>query len=111
MGTSHRNTKLMEEILQRIHNNTRKLSLSNKKDWYEVGKYLYYGGKIKMHNSNKMAARRTYELYSIFYGDWTGPSPRQLSKINKNKFRELVNERNQRLDINLGIEELDNLNF
>ena len=84
----------MKEILSRIKNNTAKASVQNKKDWYKVGKALLGGRKIKWHNEMKVGARRTYHYYSIGKGNWEGPSPRQLSKLRKNEFLELVSIRN-----------------
>ena len=85
----------LEERLRRIHLNTRKNSVENKKNWYKVGKALLTGTKVRLHNESKVGARRTYRLYSVMKGNWDGPSPRQLSKMNRSKFDEILEVRQQ----------------
>src|ERR1043165_2517377 len=79
--------------LRRIHLNTKKNSIENKKDWYKVGKALLQGEKVRLHNESKVEARRTYRLYSIMKGNWNGPSLRMLSKMNKARFDEVLENR------------------
>ena len=85
----------LEERLRRIHLNTKKNSIENKKNWYKVGKALLTGVKVRLHNESKVGARRTYRLYSVMKGNWDGPSPRQLSKMNRSKFDEILEVRQQ----------------
>ena len=86
----------LEIRLRRIHLNTKKNSIENKKDWYKVGKALLQGEKVRLHNESKIRVRRTYRLYSIMKGNWDGPSPRILSKMNKTQFDEVLE--NHQLD-------------
>jgi len=73
-----------------------------KKDWYKIGEVMSKGHKVKLHKESQVAARRTYEYYSIDHGNWEGPSPRELSKTNKEKYAQLLAERRQGgLDITL----------
>ena len=88
-------TTSLEERLCRIHLNTKKNSVENKKNWYKVGKALLSGTKVRLHNESKVGARRTYRLYSVMKGNWDGPSPRQLSKMNRSKFDEILEVRQQ----------------
>ena len=83
----------LEIRLRRIHLNTKKNSVENKKDWYKVGKALLRGEKVRLHNESKVGARRTYRLYSVMKGNWEGPSPRMLSKMNKARFDEVLENR------------------
>ena len=83
----------LEIRLRRIHLNTKKNSVENKKDWYKVGKALLRGEKVRLHNESKVGARRTYRLYSVMKGNWEGPSPRMLSKMNKARFDEVLESR------------------
>jgi hypothetical protein len=46
----------------------------SKKEWYEIGKTIAEGYKVKMHTESQVGARRTYAYYSKNYGDWEGPS-------------------------------------
>ena len=43
-----------------------------------------------MHKETQIAARRTYQYYSKIKGDWDGPSSRQLLKMKKSKFLDLL---------------------
>ena len=73
-----------------------------KQNWYKIGEVLSRGHTVKLHKESLVAARRTYEYYSIERGNWEGPSPRELSKMNEEKFTRLLAERNQGgLDITL----------
>ena len=86
----------LEIRLRRIHLNTKKNSVENKKDWYKVGKALLRGDKVRLHNESKVGARRTYRLYSVMKGNWEGSSPRMLLKMNKTQFDEVLE--NHQLD-------------
>ncbi len=48
-----------------------------------------------MHKEIQIVARRTYQYYSKIKGDWNGPSPRQLSKMKKSKFLDLLKRREE----------------
>src|ERR1044071_53846 len=85
----------LEERLRRIHLNIKKNSIENKKNWYKVGKAFLMCTKVRLHNESKVGARRTYRLYSIIKDNWNGPSPRQLSKMNRSKFDEILEVRQQ----------------
>ena len=76
-----------------LHKNQKKNNLENKKDWYKVGKALLSGVKVRLYNESKVGARRTYRLYTVMKGNWDGPSPRQLSKMNKARFDEVLENR------------------
>ena len=54
-------------------------------------------GKLpkKWHNESKVAARRTYQYYSVGIDDWEGPSPRKLGKMGKQTFKELLKGREE----------------
>ena len=73
-----------------IHLNTKKNSVENKKDWDKVGKALLRGEKVRLHNKSKVEARRMYRLYSVMKGNLDGPSPRMLSKMNKARVDEVL---------------------
>ena len=90
----------IRKIKKRISANTFKNDVNNKKDWYEIGRYLAKGIRIDYHNEMKLSARRTYQFYSICHGDWNGPSPRMFGKMRKYQFEPLLNERQ-------GIQELE----
>ena len=83
----------LEERLRRIHLNTKKNSIENKKNWYKVGKTLLTGTKVQLYNESKVGARRTYYLYSVMKGNWNGLLSRQLSKMNRSKFDEMLEVR------------------
>ena len=73
-----------------------------KRNWYKIGEVMSRGHKVKLHKESQVAARRTFKYYSVDSGNWEGPSPRELSKMNKEKFTRLLAERNQGgLDITL----------
>src|ERR1044072_2512162 len=80
----------LEERLHHIHLNTKKNSVSNKKDWYKIGKALLMDIKVCLHNESKVGVRRIYRLYSVMKGNWEGPSPRQLSKMKRSQFNEIL---------------------
>src|SRR6266540_5172061 len=48
-----------------------------------------------MHKEIQIAARRMYQYYSKIKGDWDGPSPRQLLKMKKMKFLDLLKGREE----------------
>ena len=83
----------LEERLCRIHLNTKKNSIENKKNWYKVKKTLLTSTKIRLYNEFKVRAKRTYCLYSVIKGNWNGLSPKQLSKMNRSKFDEMLEYR------------------
>src|SRR6266545_8205138 len=67
----------------------------NKKKWYKIGKYLLNRNRLVIHKKTQIAARRTYQYYSKIKEDWDGPSPRQLSKMKKSKFLDLLKGRKE----------------
>ena len=69
--------------------------LQNKKRWYKVRKYLMQENKLKMHKETKVSAQRTYQYYSKIKGDWDGSSPRKFRKMRKEKFWDLLKEREE----------------
>src|SRR6266498_1852900 len=85
----------IQNILKEIRRNPMKERLQNKKRWYKVGKYLLQGKKIKIHQETKVSARRTYQYYSKIKGDWDGPSSRNLGKMRKEKFWDLLKGREE----------------
>src|ERR1044071_9720182 len=80
----------LEERLHHIYLNTKKNSVKNKKNWYKVRKALLTDTKVRLYNESKVRARRTYHLYSVMKGNWDGPSPRMLSKMNKAWFDKVL---------------------
>ena len=73
-----------------------------KKEWYKIGEVMSRGHELKLYKSGKLSARRTYEYYSVDYGNWEGPSSRELSKKNETSYERLLAERKQGgLDITL----------
>jgi len=86
----------IEETLKKISKNVKKNNKKNKKRWYRVGKVLTKDNKkIKLHPEMKSSARRTYRYYGVNKEDWDGPSPRQLGKMRKEKFEEVLRRREQ----------------
>src|ERR1044072_9894731 len=57
-----------------------------KQQWYRIGKVVCEGHEVKLHKESKLAAKRTY-IYYYGKGNWIGPSPRQLGKINHAQFQ------------------------
>ena len=88
----------MDEILERIKNNTKKNNVNNKKDWYKVGKALLKGEKIKWNKESKVAIRRVYRYYTLGKGDWNGPTPRTFAKMDRKSFEEKVKQRREQKD-------------
>ena len=80
----------LEKHLRRIHLNIKKNSVKNKKNWYKVRKALLTDTKVRLYNESKVRARRTYHLYSVMKGNLDGPSPRQLSKMNRSQFDKIL---------------------
>ncbi len=80
----------IENILKEIWKDPIKKKNENKKKWYKVRKYLLQGNKLTIHNKSKVAARRIYQFYSKFKGDWKGPTSWKFSKMKKEKFSELL---------------------
>src|SRR6266542_277190 len=85
----------IKQLLKEIKDEPMRYRNQNKRKWYKVGKYLLNGNKIVMHKETQIAARRTYQYYSKIKGDWDGPSPRQLSKMKKSKFLDLLKGREE----------------
>src|ERR1043165_5710701 len=57
-----------------------------KQQWYRIGKVVREGHEVKLHKESKLAAKRTY-IYYHNKGNWIGPSPRQLGKMNQAQFQ------------------------
>src|SRR5262245_61539247 len=74
------------EDMTRIHYNSKKNNTDIKKCWYRLGERLINGTKLGLHKESAVGARRTYLYYQEDYGNWNGPSPRQFSKMNRQKF-------------------------
>lgn len=87
--------KTIEELLQAITSNTKKKSKRNKRNWYRLGRYILNGNQIPRANSSQIAAKRTYQYYRIGKGNWEGPTPRQLAKMNKEEFERLLKGREE----------------
>ena len=87
----------IREALERINKNRKKSGEDNKIDFFILGEYLTLKGKLpkKWHNESKLSAKRTYQYYKINEGNWIGPSPRQLGKMNKEKFESVLKGREQ----------------
>src|SRR6266498_3679369 len=80
----------IKQLLKEIKDEPMKYRDQNKKKWYKIGKYLLNGNKLVMHKKTQIAAQRTYQYYSKIKGDWDGLSPRQLLKMKKSKFLNLL---------------------
>src|SRR6266540_3589744 len=85
----------IKQLLKEIKDEPMRQRKQNKRKWYKIGKYLLNGNKIVMHKETQIAARRTYQYYSKIKGDWDGPSLRQLSKMKKSKFLDLLKGREE----------------
>src|SRR6266498_6037835 len=85
----------IKQLLKEIKDEPMRYRDQNKKKWYKIRKYLLNGNKIVMHKETQIAVRRTYQYYSKIKGDWNGPSFRQLSKIKKSKFLDLLKGREE----------------
>src|SRR5262245_40688557 len=84
--------------LTELHFNNKKNDPGMKKKWYRIGKKLLNKEKIPLCAETKVGARRTYRLYSINKGDWDGPSTRQLSKMGRLRFNQLLQERKNKVN-------------
>ncbi len=85
----------IKQLLKEIKDESIRYRDQNKKKWYKIGKYLLNGNKMVMHKEIQIAAQRTYQYYSKIKGDWDGPSSRQLSKMKKSKFLDLLKGREE----------------
>ena len=85
----------VKQLLKEIKDEPMRQRDQNKRKWYKIGKYLLNGNKIVMHKETQIAARKTYQYYSKIKGDWDGPSSRQLSKMKKSKFLDLLKKREE----------------
>src|ERR1044072_9758649 len=71
-----------------------------KQQWYHIGKVIVEGHKVKLHKKSKLAAKRTY-IYYYGKGNWIGPSPRQLGKMNQAQFQLELEEKEMVLQMSL----------
>ena len=71
-----------------------------KQQWYHIGKVIYEGHEVKLHKESKLAAKRTY-IYYHEKGNWIGPSPRQLGKMNRAQFQLELEEKEMVLQMSL----------
>src|SRR6266498_2328606 len=85
----------IKQLLKEIKDEPMRYREQNKKKWYKIGKYLLNGNKLVMHKETQIAARRMYQYYSKIKGDWDGPSSRQLLKMKKLKFLDLLKGREE----------------
>ncbi len=90
-----KNLSNIKQFLKEIKDEPMRNRNQNKKKWYKVGKYLLNENKLVMHKEIQIAAWRTYQYYSKIKGDWDGPSSRQLSKMKKSKFSDLLKGREE----------------
>jgi hypothetical protein len=104
----------MEQVLQDIKNGKyktkespkRKKELENKKNWYKIGKVLAKGYSLKLHNSSKLVAKRTYNYYLVNKGEWEGPAPWKFGRMKKKEFNKLLEDR-----VRAQFNSLDDLNL
>ena len=85
----------IKQLLKEIKDEPMRYRDQNKKKWYKIEKYLLNESKLIMYKKTQIAARRTYQYYLKVKGDWDGPSPRQLSKMKKSKFLNLLKRREE----------------
>src|SRR6266540_4536206 len=85
----------IKQLLKEIKDESIRYRDQNKKKWYRIGKYLLNRNKLVMYKETQIAARRTYQYYLKIKGDWDGLSPRQLSKMKKSKFLDLLKGREE----------------
>ena len=71
-----------------------------KQQWYRIGKVIVEGHEVKLHKESKLAAKRTY-IYYYGKGNWIGPSPRQLGKMNQAQFQLELEEKEMVLQMSL----------
>src|SRR5262245_18324965 len=81
--------------MTRIHYNSKKNNTDIKKCWYRLGERLMNRTKLGLRTESAVEARRTYHYYTEDYGNWIGPSPRQFSKMNRQKFALLLEGRKE----------------
>ena len=85
----------IKQLLKKIKDEPMRYRAQNKRKWYKIGKYLLIGNKLVMHKETQIAARRTYQYYLKIKGNWDGPSSRQLLKMKKLKFLDLLKGREE----------------
>src|SRR6266540_1126779 len=85
----------IKQLLKEIKDKPMRDRDQNKQKWYKIRKYLLNGNKLVMYKETQIAARRTYQYYSKVKGDWNGPSSRQLLKMKKSKFLDLLKGREE----------------
>src|SRR6266542_3884824 len=85
----------IKQLLKEIKDEPMRYRDPNKRKWYKIEKYLLNGNKLVMHKEIQIVARRTYQYYSKIKGDWDGLSSRQLSKMKKLKFLDLLKGREE----------------
>src|SRR6266542_5549360 len=85
----------IKQLLKEIKDKPMKNRDQNKRKWYKIGKYLLNGNKLVMYKEIQIAARWMYQYYSKIKGDWDRPSSRQLSKMKKLKFLDLLKGREE----------------
>ena len=90
-----KNLSDIKQLLKEIKDEPMRCRDINKKKWYKIGKYLLDGNKLVMHKEIQIAAWRAYQYYSKVKKDWDRPSPRQLSKMKKLKFLDLLKGREE----------------
>src|SRR6266542_1204033 len=90
-----KNLRDIKQLLKEIKDEPMRYRDQNKKKWYKIGKYLLNENKMVMHKETQIAARKKYQYYSKIKGDWDGPSSRQLSKMKKTKFLDLLKGREE----------------
>src|SRR6266540_7169002 len=90
-----KNLSDIKQLLKEIKDEPMRYRDQNKKKWYKIRKYLLNRNKMVMHKETQIAARRTYQYYFKIKGDWDGPSSRQLSKMKKLKFLDLLKGREE----------------
>src|SRR5688572_23065714 len=89
--------EIVKLTLKRINRNTKINSDQSKRDYHFMGCYMKHHGKlpIKWHKESQVAARRAYQYYSIDHGDWEGPFPKKMAKMDWEKFEELLRRREE----------------
>src|SRR6266542_1296870 len=80
----------IKQLLKEIKDEPMRYRDQNKKKWYKIGKYLLNRNKLVMHKETQIAAQRMYQYYLKIKGNWDGLSLRQLSKMKKSKFLDLL---------------------
>ena len=93
--------KVKQQILKQIREgkfkgpNLKKWNsqVTNKKEWYKIGKVVNKGFKIKLCKESRTAAKRTYRFYNIEKGNWEGPMPWRFGKMNQEEFDQWMAKR------------------